>query len=285
MPRCQDLPPSAFGKLTGRSILVSISHGWLFQTHPDPFRVKLDLIKNVFAPQLRQRYPHTDIQVFYDYLSMPQKPRVTDQEEELYQEGIARIKSMYVYADVILFLKVQDLPEVDMTVHTATIEITKYSFCDYVDTVQVLHTTCNNNEGPQKFDSILMVGDLNVDSCSQINRYIDKHTVNFHRRPYGRLNTTPEEKRGWLYLERIVTAVKAAAADKSRFDDIVMSNSAEFATKLLLLSERIRDTAKRLKTKPRALRELLSEFEEELKNQIFVTPFDQVVVRRIMSDI
>lgn len=102
--RCQALPSNAFARLTGRSILVSISHGWLFQAHPDPFGVKFDLIKNVFAPQLRERYPHTDIQVFYDYMSLPQEPRVTDEEEEMYQDGVHRMNSMYVYADVILFL-------------------------------------------------------------------------------------------------------------------------------------------------------------------------------------
>ena len=53
IPRCQALPPHAFSKLTGRSILVALSHGWFFQTHPDPFGEKLDLIRNVFAPQMQ----------------------------------------------------------------------------------------------------------------------------------------------------------------------------------------------------------------------------------------
>ena len=49
IPRCQALPSHAFSKLTGRSILVALSHGWFFQTHPDPYGEKLDLIRNVFA--------------------------------------------------------------------------------------------------------------------------------------------------------------------------------------------------------------------------------------------
>ena len=53
IPRCQALPSHAFSKLTGRSILVALSHGWFFQTHPDPFGEKLDLIRNVFAPQMQ----------------------------------------------------------------------------------------------------------------------------------------------------------------------------------------------------------------------------------------
>ena len=53
IPRHQGLPKNAFGTLTGRSILVSLSHGWFFQNHPDPRGRKLDLIRNVFAPRLR----------------------------------------------------------------------------------------------------------------------------------------------------------------------------------------------------------------------------------------
>ena len=52
IPRCQALPDHAFSRLTGRSILVALSHGWFFQTHPDPDGAKLDLIKNRFAPEL-----------------------------------------------------------------------------------------------------------------------------------------------------------------------------------------------------------------------------------------
>ena len=81
IPRCQALPSHAFGRLTGRSILVSLSHGWFFQTHPDPYGTKLDIIRNVFAPQLRERYPHTDIQVFFDFLASPQRPRTKEEDK------------------------------------------------------------------------------------------------------------------------------------------------------------------------------------------------------------
>ena len=75
IPRHQGLPDDAFGKLTGRRILVSLSHGWFFQNHPDPRGRKLNLIRNVFAPRLRERYPHTSIVVFFDFLATPQRPR------------------------------------------------------------------------------------------------------------------------------------------------------------------------------------------------------------------
>ena len=129
IPRCQALPPHAFGKLTGRSILVSLSHAWLFQTHPDPYGAKLDLLKNTFAPRLRERYPHTDIQVFYDYLSLPQEPRMDD-DGDMFYDAMERFHSIYLYADVILFLELE-FPKLDMTIHTATVDMSIYTFYDY----------------------------------------------------------------------------------------------------------------------------------------------------------
>ena len=163
IPRCQDLPTHAFSRLTGRSILVSVSHAWFFQTHPDPYGAKLDLLKNVFAPLLKARYPHTDIQVFFDFLSLPQEPR-TDDDNEKWCDAVNRMASVYIYSDVILLLDT-DLPEIDMTIHTAKISMSTYEFCDFIDTVQVLTTSSKN--GPQNFDSILSVGNVKVvKSCT-----------------------------------------------------------------------------------------------------------------------
>ena len=117
IPRCQALPSHAFSRLTGRSILVALSHGWFFQTHPDPDGAKLDLIKNRFAPELRERYPNTDIQVFFDYLASPQRPR-TAEEDKIFAIAMDRMNSMYVYADVIIFLEMK-LPVLDMKIRTA----------------------------------------------------------------------------------------------------------------------------------------------------------------------
>ena len=39
----------AFGELTGRCILVALSHGWFYQMHPDPHAVKIDIIVKEFG--------------------------------------------------------------------------------------------------------------------------------------------------------------------------------------------------------------------------------------------
>ena len=151
IPRHQGLPENAFGKLTGRSILVSLSHGWFFQNHPDPRGRKLDLIRNVFAPRLRERYPHTSIVVFFDFLATPQRPR-TEDEERRFRIAMERMNSVYVYADAILFLEV-DLPDLDMTVHSANVDLAMYTFFDFIDTIQVGETT--SKIGPQQSECIL----------------------------------------------------------------------------------------------------------------------------------
>jgi len=281
IPRCQALPPQAFGRLTGRSILVSLSHGWFFQTHPDPYGEKLDMIRNVFAPQLRERYPHTDIQVFFDYTSLPQEPR-TEDEDEIYLLTTRHISSLYLYADVILFLAEMELPEIDNTVYTASVDVCKYEFCDYIDTVQVLSTT-STEDGPQVFDCILTCGSLKISSWTQMSKYVDHHTFTYHRRPFGRLNTMPEEKRGWLYCEQIVVAMKTAAADKSQFDDIVVSNSEELRLQIYKWSERLRDAASKQKSEPRALPDLLNHFDGVLKSKCFSFSLDKDVVCGLMK--
>jgi hypothetical protein len=281
IPRCQDIPTHAFSRLTGRSILVSLSHGWLFQTHPDPYGAKLDIVKNIFGPQLKERFPRTDIQIFYDFLSLPQYPR-TDDEEGIFVDAIVRMNSMYVYADVILFIEV-DLPDLDMTVHTATVDITKYTFFDYIDITQVFKTT--SNTGPQQGDCILTCGGMEVATYFQIAKYTGSHTFTYLRRPFGRPNTTPTGDRGWLFLERVTVAVKLAAADKSRFDDIVVSNSEKLRTKILIWSEQLRDAARKQNTEPKSLRNILSKFEDKFSSKAFTSASKSLIVSKLMSSL
>ena len=277
VPRCQDLPPHAFSKINCRSILVSISHGWFFQMHPDPYGTKLDLIRQVFAPKLRERYPRTDIQVFFDYFALPQRPR-TDQEDDTFRTALERMNSMFVYADVILCLDV-DCPKVDMTVHAAKIDVSEYKFHDFIDTVQVYETT--SKTGPQKLDCVLTCGHLKLKSREQIAKYSGVHDVTYHQRPYGRLNTIKNDDRGWLYLEHTIIAAKAAAADKSQFDDIVVSNTEKIRTKTFQLVEQLRKAARKQKQNSR-LSDMFDTFHEELMKKQFAFSSDKFIAANLM---
>ena len=279
IPRCQALPDHAFSKLTGRSILVALSHGWFFQTHPDPYGEKLDLIRNVFAPKLRERYPHTDIQVFFDYLASPQRPR-TKSEDKIFAVAMDRMNSMYVYADVIVFLEV-DLPTIGMTVHTSDVDLSRYKFFDFVDTIQVSETS--SKQGPQQFDCIQTWDSNQVTSSEQLHKLTSIHTLTYLHRPFGRPNTIINDDRGWLFLERITIAIKAAAAEKSQFDDIVVSNSEKLRLQIYKWCERLRDAASKQSSEPQALPDLLNQFDNELKSKRFSFSSDEDVVRGLMK--
>ena len=279
IPRHQELPEDAFGKLTGRTILVSLSHGWFFQNHPDPCGEKLQLIRDVFAPQLRKRFPYTFIVVFFDYLATPQWPR-SKEEEELFRVAMDRMNSVYVYADVILFLEM-DLPKLDMTQHCAKVNLSQYKFFNFVDTVQVSETT--SKIGPQKSDCIVACDSEKINNAVQLKLLTDIHTLTYLYRPFGRPNTIINDDRGWLFLERITIAIKAAAADKSQFDDIVVSNSEKLLTRIFLWTEQLRKAARKQKTKPQALLRVLEEFDKELKSKQFSFSSDEGVVRELMT--
>ena len=134
------------------------------------------------------------------------------------------MNSIFVYADVALILDLES-PKVDMTVHTATIDMSEYKFYDFIDTVQV-HETASKT-GPQEYDNILTCGDVKLTSSQQIAKYCGIHDVTYLKCPYGRQNTTKNEDRGWLFLEHMIIATKAATAEKAQFDDIVISNCEE----------------------------------------------------------
>eukprot|EP00938_MAST-03A_sp_MAST-3A-sp1_P003124 g3124.t1 len=109
-----------------------------------------------------------------------------------------------------------------------------------------------------------------------------KFTLTYLYRPFGRPNTVVNDDRGWLFLERITIAIKAAAAEKSLFDDIVVSNSEKLGTKIFLWTEQLRVAARKQKVKPRALHDLLEEFDEELKGKLFSFASDKGTVRLLM---
>ena len=280
IPRCQALPSHAFSRLTGRSILVALSHGWFFQTHPDPDGEKLNLIKNRFAPALRERYPNTDIQVFFDYLASPQRPR-TAEEDKIFAIAMDRMNSMYVYADVTIFLEIK-LPVLDMKIRTATnVDLSKYKFFDFVDTVQVSETS--SKTGPQQFDCIQTCNGDDIKSSKELNLLTDIHTLTYLHRPFGRPNTIVNDDRGWLFLERITIAIKAAAAEPAQFDNIVVSNSDKLRLQIYKWSERLRDAASKQKTKPKALRDVLNHFDSVLGQKRFSFTSDEEVVRKLMK--
>ena len=168
-----------------------------------------------------------------------------------------------------------------MTIHSAEVDLTTYKFFDFVDTIQVSET--KSNLGPQQFDCIQTCDSNKVESAAQLNSLTDNHILTFLHRPFGRPNTIINDDRGWLFLERITIAIKAAAAEQSQFDDIVVSNSKKLRIQIYKWSERLRDAASKQKNEPRALSDLLNHFDDVLKTKLFSFSSDEDVVRGLMK--
>jgi len=52
-------------------------------------------------------------------------------------------------------------------------------------------------------------------------------TVRYLKRPFGRVNPIPAELRGWIFLERFITMLKAAMISPEAFEDVIFANSQE----------------------------------------------------------
>jgi len=275
VPRNQDLPHYAKTELTKRSLLVSTSHAWFHQCHPDPDGVKLKLIKTQFAPRLRKQYPHTKIVIFDDWHSCPQYPRNTQSEKEKFQNAMNHMNSMYVYCDVVLFLDT-NLPNIDNTIYKCTLNPSEYDWIYFIDTIQFQSLIPTNNSSDisiRKNDIILSIENmddmskLKIDTLIHLNRMV---TITFLKRPFGRPNRTLPDDRGWLFAERVTLAIRMAAAPPSQFDDVVLSNNEKLRNEIYKWSEKTRSAARRGK-----IEKQLKEFKSILKTKMFTFP-DQV---------
>jgi len=109
--------------------------------------------------------------------------------------------------------------------------------------------------------------------------------VTWLRRPYGRVNSTLNDDRGWLHLERIIIAMKAAAADPASFDDIIMTSSKTLNTKLLRWSNRLRRAARKQISNPQILVEAEKKFKSELEPKKFQFTKDRKIVQELLCNL
>jgi len=267
----------AFGELTGRSVLIALSHGWFYQMHPDPQGVKIDIIVKQFGPRLRKDYPETQILFFFDFLSVPQWPR-TDEEEKVFRLAMKHMNSVYVYCDLVLFIETE-LPIVDMTLRSAKIRVSDYEWTQFLDRNQVASID-NPPSGPQQYDHVVQCDDKRLQTIDELKTFNSStHVIKYLHRPFGRLNTIINDDRGWLFLERITIAIKVATAGKQRFDSIVRSNSKKLRSQVYVWMRMLLRAAK----DKSELRRTLQRFNGLLETKMFSFQSDKAVVRTLMT--
>jgi len=283
VPRNQEVPKSAFGTLTGRSILVATSHAWFYQCHPDPNGVKLDIMRQEFFPRLRERFPCTEILVFDDWHSCPQWPRITQEENDRFKKCMDHMNSIYCYCDVVLFVEAC-LPDLDNTVFSCDLVPSEHKWLHFIDTIQYLGSDDKKVMKIHKND--IVVGMDNIDESLTIDilkQKKERTTIYFLRRPYGRPNRTPAEERGWLYAERITVAIRMAAAGPEMFDDVVMSNSLDLVIQMCGWSHQLRTSARNEKKLPGSIARQLEVFRAVLEAMKFTFPNDQELVNKLIT--
>lgn len=140
LERRQDLPEEAFltAELAARlwvddklSIII-LSYGWLSQEHPDPDGFHLSRILHclkVHRAHFQHQFPDTGL--FWDFVSLPQKPRSAE-EEVNFRRGLAAMALFYSSTDhAVVQLK-------EMPANEAQLNLTPYSlrgWCTFEEVV------------------------------------------------------------------------------------------------------------------------------------------------------
>ena len=92
-------------------------------------------------------------------------------------------------------------------------------------------------------------------------------------------------ERGWLHLERIILAMKAAAAGEAAFDDIFMTNSEALSTQILRWSNRLRKAAVKQVENPKILIEAEKKFKNEFETKYFHHLEDREMVGKLLEEL
>ncbi len=251
LPRCQDLPQEAFGELKASSMLVSISHGWFFQCHPDPFGEKRATLRDIFS-SLRQKYPFADILVFFDFLSISQRPyrlgqaQRSDEEQEVFTQALTCMHHCYCYSDVVIHLHF-DPPVEDPRMHVAKVDMGSVKVAQVGPIVQVVGLQGDvEQDGLAAFDVICAIGDVAITNVKQV--HCQHGVVQYLRRPFGVINPIQVQDRGWVYLERFITMLKMAMIDEHQYNQCIFTNSDSTTTLLQDGAQRLREAAQGVST-------------------------------------
>jgi len=309
MPRCQDVPAELFGPPEQNDIVIAVSHAWRNQTHPDPCGCKLEVLQ-----ALLERVPNWDegkALVFFDFLSIPQRPfsagqrARTAEESARFREALRCMHNMYFFADCIVHLgssgEEVEGEGVEYTVSAS--DLKDAAFNEVGGWVQVAglesegqadfahpfaHCFCNVDSRVHPwapFDRVLTVNGEEIRSVKQLQERMSVEdeeapcVVTLCRYPFGKVNLVPPDQRGWVFLERFITAVKCAMLDEDQAAEVVISDSDYIRDQIDAYADRLRQAARsderhrladNVSAPPdSALKRLLHEFLMELSEKQF----------------
>lgn len=277
-PRCQDLPQGAFKTPQADDLALAVSHGWPFQTHPDPVGDCASEVRRLVQQAVAVHKPTGDTVVFYDFTCVSQRPFChgqadrTLEEVVAFKEALACMPKIFLLVDAVLHVDVEWSPlsgDADVfRVDAAQISGASLSQVG----LQVQVTGLLEHEVVRDFDLIMQVGSGSAEmlvTVLDVSKAVQSDVpceLLMRRSPYGVPNTTPMDDRGWVYLERFVSMVKVAMVDETQAGRVVFSNNPRVIDQILEGGSVLRKAAQEGEEN---LREALSRFHQVLATKSF----------------
>lgn len=288
-PRQQDLSPTLYQEPSKDDLVLSVSHTWYFQAHPDPLGRKLQCLDQAIQ-QAKEKYePSGRTLVFVDFLGCPQRPfakgqmpRSREQEED-FAKALKLFPNLYLVSDATIHLE-QDLSAENssprfMTVPASDLRTARLREVNH--SVQLVHQS-NGDAAAQPFCYIRRIGSKSITSLKDVEEAMT--TVNqrgcwapgcdalqdlsmtIEETPFGIRNQVPASEKGWVYLERFVSMVKIAMVPPDQASKMVFSNSERVLEQILQGGQKMRAAAAE---GTETLLKALKAFEEELRQKQF----------------
>eukprot|EP00931_Biecheleriopsis_adriatica_P119977 TRINITY_DN9512_c0_g1_i1.p1 TRINITY_DN9512_c0_g1~~TRINITY_DN9512_c0_g1_i1.p1 ORF type:complete len:873 (-),score=155.93 TRINITY_DN9512_c0_g1_i1:58-2676(-) len=257
-PRCQDLEDLNFRVPRADDVVVAISHGWPFQAHPDPSGSKSQLI-NAYLSQIREQLkPTGEVVAFLDFCCVSQRPFCEGQQErteaqvQAFSRALEAMPKVYLLADVVLHIDSAWTP-LKGDAEQVFVDASDLAGVKLVKLGPSIQIFCQDNSKLKLFDIIVSVDGELADhtlDVKDLQKKIDTAMtkgmacpVELRRHPMGKPNQIPTEDRGWVYLERFASMVKAAMVNESEFYQVCFSNSAKVLEEIRIGSCRLRAAA------------------------------------------
>jgi len=267
-------------------LVLSVSHTWSFQRHPDPLGWESAIICDLAKSASQAHVPTGKTMMFCDFVSITQRPFLegqderNDEQQELFNLALQAMPQLYIFADAVLHIERSSTqPDLPGYEEVFTID------CEALDGAVLSHMSAEvrvtgwakdsatRNQRIGLFDRILSVNGIAVQSIEDYLQGVDLATDNnepafalVQHAPFGSLNSSLASERGWIYLERFCSMIKVAMVDESEIDRVAFSNSPE------ILSQ-IRAGGMKLKRAAMAgeeeLKRVLKSFVEEMKGKKF----------------